>query len=132
MFISVLGLSLTAAERADLEHRVRATSTPAGIARRSRCMLWLAEGATYATVCTALAVTDRFIARWKQRYLQGGLLALADAARSGRQAHRLSPACEARIAHLTQHAAPPSPLTQWTSARMAARARPIELPTANI
>lgn len=121
MFTSAMGLVLSAAERADLEHLVRATSTPAGIARRARGFLLLADGATYAMVCTALAVTDRFIARWKQRYQQGGVLALADAPRAGRQDHRLSPACEARIVHLTRDTAPPSPLTHWTSPRMAAR-----------
>ena len=121
MFTSTMGLSLTAAKRADLEHLVRATSTPAGIARRMRCILLLADGATYTTACRALAVTDRFIARWKQRYVQGGVHALADAPRSGRQDHRVSPACEARIVHLTQHERPPRPLTHWTSPRLAAR-----------
>ncbi|MDQ6768856.1 MAG: helix-turn-helix domain-containing protein [Gemmatimonadota bacterium] len=91
MFTSV-DLSLRAAERGDLEHLVRATSTTAGIARRARCVLLLADGATYAAVCAALAVTDRFIARCKQRYVQGGILALPDAPRSGRQSHRLRPA----------------------------------------
>ena len=121
MFTSVVGLSLTAAERADLEHLVRATTTPAGITRRARCILLLADGASYAAVCAALAVTDRFIARWKQRYVQGGVLALADAPRIGRQSHRVRPAVEARILHLTQHTRPPNPLTHWTSPRMATR-----------
>jgi len=121
MFTSAMGLSMSAADRADLEHLVRATSTSAGIVRRARCVLLLADGASYATICTALAVTDRFIARWKQRYVAGGVLALADAHRAGRQDHRLSAAVEARILHLTQHGAPPAPLTHWTSSRLAER-----------
>lgn len=121
MFTSAMAFSLSAAERADLEHLVRATSTPAGIARRARCVLLLVDGATYAAVCAALAVTDRFVARWKQRYLEGGVLALADAPRAGRQDHRVRPAVEARILRLTQKESPPAPLTHWTSPRMAAR-----------
>ena len=114
-------LTLSAADRLDLERVVRATSTPAGIARRARCILALADGASYAAVCTMLGVTDRFISRWKRRYVEGGVLALADAPRAGRQDHRLSPAVEARILHLTKQVAPPAPLTHWTTRRLAAR-----------
>ena len=112
MFAIAMRLSLTDAERSDLDHLLRATSTPSGIARRARCVVMLADGASYADVCAALGVTDRFIARWKQRYREGGVLALADAPRAGRQDHRLTPALEARIVHLTQHVAPPAPLTR--------------------
>ena len=121
MFAIAMRVSLTDAERSDLEQLLRATSTPSGIARRARCVVMLADGASYADVCAALGVTDRFIARWKQRYLDGGVLALADAPRAGRQDHRLSPALEARIIHLTRHTAPPRPLTHWTAPRVAAR-----------
>jgi transposase len=121
MFSFAMELTLSAADRLDLERVVRATSSPAGIVRRARCILALAAGDSYATVCTALGVTDRFIARWKRRYVEGGVLALADAPRAGRQDHRVSAAVEARILHLTEQVAPPAPLTHWTSRRMAAR-----------
>ncbi len=118
MFPTKVDFGLSASERAELEHLRRATSVPAGIARRARCVLLLADGASYAAICTALAVTDRFIARWKRRYVTGGVLALADAPRAGRQ-NRVAPALEARILDLTQRL-PPTPLTHWTSSRMAA------------
>ena len=121
MFTAPMELTLTAADRDDLERLVRATSTPAGIARRARCVLLLAEGRSYSAVCTALGVTDRFIARWKRRFVDGGVLALADEPRAGRQDHRLKPALEARILHLTRDERPPAPLTHWTSRRLAAR-----------
>lgn len=121
MFTPTMDVMLTPDTRADLEHLVRATTTPVGIARRARCLLLLADGATYATICTALAVTDRFIAQWKQRFLHGGVLALADLPRAGRADHRLRPAVEARIVHLTKHTPPPAPLTHWTSSWMATR-----------
>jgi transposase len=114
-------LTLTATDRADLERVIRATSTPAGIARRARCVLLLADGHSYSAVCAALGVTDRFVARWKRRFAAGGVLALADDARAGRQDHRLSPAVEARILRITREERPPTPLTHWTSRRLAAR-----------
>jgi len=91
MFAVAMRVSLTPAERSDLEQLLRATSTPSGIARRARCVVMLADGASYADVCAALGATDRFVARWKQRYHDGGVLALADAPRAGRQDHRLTP-----------------------------------------
>jgi hypothetical protein len=45
-----------------------ATSTPTGVARPARCVMLLADGASYAQVCRTLGLTDRFTARWKQRY----------------------------------------------------------------
>jgi len=121
MFATVMRVALTPAERADLEQLLRATSTPSGIARRARCIVLLADGASYAEVCAVLGVTDRFVARWKRRYEEGGVLALADAPRAGRQDHRLAPAVEARILQLTEQVAPPAPLTHWTAPRLAAR-----------
>jgi transposase len=121
MFATAMELRLTPADEADLARVVRATSTPAGIARRARCIQLLADGATYAAVRAALDVTDRYIARWKQRYHEGGVLALVDAPRAGRQDHRIGPRLEAKILQLTQHERPPTPLTHWTSRRVAAR-----------
>src|SRR5215211_2415150 len=121
MFTAPLELTLTATDRDDLERLVRATTTPAGIARRARCVLLLADGHSYSAVCAALGVTDRFVARWKGRFAAGGVLALGDDARAGRQDHRLPPATEARILRITREERPPAPLTHWTSRRLAAR-----------
>ena len=120
MFASTMELLLTASDRTDLERIVRTRSTPAGIARRAQCILALAEGVSYAVVRARLGLTDAFIARWKRRYQDGGVLALADAPRAGRQDHRLRPSVEARILKLTLEP-PPAPLTHWTSRRLAAR-----------
>ena len=48
MFTAPMELTLSAADRDDLERLVRATTTPAGIARRARCVLLLAEGLSYS------------------------------------------------------------------------------------
>ena len=74
MFTPVMRLTLTAVERADLDQVLRATSTPHGIARRARCVVMLADGASYAAICAALGVTDRFIARATRSEREGGML----------------------------------------------------------
>ena len=120
---TALELTLTDADREDLERLVRATTTPAGIARRAQCILLLDTGAPYSIVCDTLGVTDRFIARWKRRFRESGVLGLADAPRAGRQDHRITPAVEARILCLTVETTPPAPLTHWTSRRLAETVR---------
>jgi transposase len=113
-----MSLTLTPAERQQLEQVLRQSTLAQAIARRVQVILRLAAGERYAQIATALQVTDRFIAIWKRRYVEGGVLALADAPRAGR-GHGLSPALEAKILHVTQHTPPPAPLTHWTTRRLA-------------
>jgi transposase len=119
MFSLIMELTLTASDRGDLDAIVRATSSPSGLVRRARCILLLADGLSYSAICDRLIVTDRFISRWKRRFVAGGVLALVDAPRAGRQDHRISPAKIAKVLHLTLHEPPPKPLTHWTSRLMA-------------
>ena len=46
-------------------------------------------------LCRARRDGSLLVARWKRRFADGGVLALADDPRAGRQDHRLSPAVEA-------------------------------------
>ncbi len=117
MFSATMSLMLTPAERQQLVQVLRQTTLAHGIARRVQVILRLADGETYATIGAALGVTDRFIAIWKRRYAEGGILALADAPRAGR-GHGLSAALEAKIVDVTQHTSPPAPLTHWTTRRL--------------
>jgi len=118
MFTPTMDLVLSLAERRELAQLLRHTTLAQAIARRVRVLLALADGHTYAQINAALGVTDRFIAQWKRRYVEGGILALADAPRAGR-GHGLSAALEAKIVHVTQHVPPPAPLTHWTTRRLA-------------
>ena len=120
MFTATMDLRLTSAERAQLEQLLRQSTLGHAIARRIQVILRVAGGATYATIGAALGVTDRFIAIWKRRYREGGVLALADAPRAG-GGHGLSAALEAKIVDVTQHTPPPAPLTHWTTRRLGKR-----------
>ena len=117
MFPAAMDLTLSADDQRILRSMVRSTTLGAGLVRRARVVLALHEGQAYSAIGAAHGVTDKYIAKWKQRVRAGGILALGDAPRSGRP-DRLDPRVEARILALTQDA-PPTPLTHWTTRRMA-------------
>ena len=117
MFTPTMDLVLSSEERAVLDGMLRSTTVAAGLVRRARVILALADGQSYATIATQYGVTDAFIARWKQRVLDGGLPALGDLPRSGRP-DRLDPKLEAKILAKTQEP-PPAPYTHWTTRRLA-------------
>lgn len=117
MFTVAMHFKLTPEDRQVLSSMLRATTLSAGLARRARVVLALADGDSYATIAARHGVTDAFIARWKKRVVEGGLPALGDLPRSGRP-DRLDPRIEARILAKTQER-PPAPLTHWTTRRMA-------------
>ena len=117
MFPITMDLMLAPEDRRVLRGMLRATTISAGLARRARIILALADGESYAAIAAAHGVTDTYIARWKRRVLDGGLPALVDRPRSGRP-DRLDPRIEAKILAKTQ-TAPPAPLTHWTTRRMA-------------
>ena len=110
-------LKLSADERDVLMGMLRATTISAGLVRRARVILALADGDSYATIGARLGVTDTYIARWKKRVVDGGLPALGDLPRSGRP-DRLDPKLEAKILATTQEP-PPAPFTHWTTRRLA-------------
>lgn len=119
MLPSPMDLTLSAADRATLQRLLRQTSLPQAIAKRVRVVLALADGHSYSAIGAQEACTDRFIAVWKRRFVEGGVLALADAPRAGR-GHGLSAALEAKIVRLTVQTKPPAPLTHWSTRRLAA------------
>jgi transposase len=117
MFSSTMAMLLSDEERGLLASMLRATTISAGLARRARVILALADGDSYATIAANFGVTDTYIARWKKRVVDGGLPALGDLPRSGRP-DRLDPKIEAKILAKTQEP-PPAPFTHWTTRRMA-------------
>ena len=119
MFSPTMDLTLSLDDRRILASMLRSTTLGAGLVRRARVVLALADGETYAAICAAHGVTDKYIAQWKRRVREGGILALGDLPRSGRP-NRLDPRVEAKIL-ATTHEPPPAPLTHWTTRRMAAR-----------
>ena len=73
-----LTIRLTPAERQTLLAWQRATAIPAGLARRGRIILLLADGVPITAIAATAGISRRFVYKWAQRFLEQGLAGLAD------------------------------------------------------
>ena len=71
-------IQLTPEVRTILETWQQSTSIRAGLARRGRIILMLAEGASVSHVARAVGIRRRFVYKWAGRFLQEGIPGLAD------------------------------------------------------
>ena len=83
-----LTIHLTPAERRTLLAWQRATTIPAGLARRGRIILLLADGMTITDMATIVGISRRFVYNWVQRFLAEGIEGLADKPGRGRRRGR--------------------------------------------
>jgi DNA-directed RNA polymerase specialized sigma24 family protein len=83
-----LTIHLTPAERRTLLAWQRATTIPAGLARRGRIILLLADGMTITDIATIVGISRRFVYNWVQRFLAEGVEGLADKPGRGRRRGR--------------------------------------------
>ena len=83
-----LTIHLTPAERRTLFTWQRATTIPAGLARRGRIILLLADGMTITDIATMVGISRRFVYKWVQRFLAEGVEGLADKPGRGRRRGR--------------------------------------------
>jgi len=77
-------IRVSAADRAELERLQRASSTPAGLSRRARAVLLMAQGVSGVEIATRIGYTVVQISRIRRRFAEDGLQGLADRPRSGR------------------------------------------------
>jgi transposase len=110
-------ITLTANERTTLERLARRRSARADIATRAQAILWLADGASYATLTTRLGWSSRTTALWKQRFLTDRLEGLRGRHR-GSEPRVRTPQLEARILARTRQA-PPDGSTHWSTRKLA-------------
>ena len=71
-------IRLTPAERQTLMVWQRATTVPAGLARRGRIILLLADGVTITDIAATVGMSRKHIYKWIQRFVQEGLEGLND------------------------------------------------------
>ncbi len=112
-------IAVTADDRELLEGLVRASTTPAGLSRRARAVLLMAEGLPGTTIAERTGYTPVQISRVRARYAAEGVLGLGERPRAGRPA-TVSEAKRARILALTLQAPPPG-LSQWSTRELAKR-----------
>ena len=82
-------LHLTPAQRQTLLAWQRATTLSAGLARRGRMILLLADGVTITDIAAAVGMSRRHLYKWVQRFLHQGLAGLHDKPGRGRPPDRL-------------------------------------------
>ena len=86
-----LTIRLTPAQRQTLLAWQRALHTSAGLARRARIVLLLADGATITDTAATAGISRRFVYKWAKRFLQEGLEGLQDKSGPGRRLEPLPP-----------------------------------------
>src|SRR2546423_15178227 len=111
-----MALTLTTAERTELERRVRSLKIRSEDARRARVILMLAEGESYSTIETAIPCYRDYINRWRRRFLASRLEGLR-ARYCGSTPTVLTPAMEARVLEKTRQA-PPDGSTHWSTRKL--------------
>jgi CRP-like cAMP-binding protein len=84
-------IHLTPAQRQTLFAWQRSTAVPAGLARRSRIILLLANGMTITDIAATVGMSRRHAYKWIQRFMQDGVEGLPDSPqRRGRNKPRRS------------------------------------------
>ena len=80
-----LRVVLTPEERNELERRLRCTTTPSGLARRSRVILGVANGLALVEVARLVGMTEKHVHKWTTRFLKSRLEGLNDRPGRGRK-----------------------------------------------
>jgi len=111
-------VTLDLKQREQLEQRARARSLPARVVERARIVLRAAEGMQDKEIAQEFSITPEKSARWRNRFLEGGLAALEkDAPRPGRTP-TITPARVQRVIDKTIREKPRN-ATHWSTRTMA-------------
>ena len=110
-------VSLTTAERVELQRRVRSRKGRADDRRIARVLLLLDEGHSYLEIQRRVECSAPFVSKWKKRFLEDRLSGLY-ARHRGRKATVLTPKLEARILKWTSKK-PTDGSTHWSTRRLA-------------
>ena len=112
-------IQLSEEQRQALEQRARARSLPARIVERSRIVLLADAGKQDVEIAEELRITPKKVARWRARFLAGGLAALEkDAPRAGRAPSITAEVVQEVVRKTTQEK--PANATHWSTRTMAA------------
>jgi transposase len=112
-------ITLTKAERMELERRVASRTGRAEDARRARAILLLAEGHTWDEACDRVPCSRGFLASWWKRFEQERIAGLYSR-HIGQVASILTPQVEARILDITRRP-PPDGATHWSTRKLGER-----------
>lgn len=114
-------VELNGEQRTELERWARQRSLPARVVERARIVLQAAAGLENQQIAQRMGVTPKKVARWRKRFLQGGMAALEkDAPRPGR-ARTISDRRVKKVVEMTLRQKPAN-ATHWSTRTMAAAA----------
>lgn len=112
---------LDASERAELERLVRASSARAGLSRRARAVVLMADGFPGVEIARRTGYTSVQISRLRRRFATERVGGLRDRPRPGRP-HTVTARKIAQVVAWTLKGPPPG-LTHWTTRDLAQRLR---------
>ena len=78
-------IELSADQRDELNHYTRATTVPAGLARRARIVLMAASGKPIREIARLVGVQRNVVRKWLDRFRKHGCDGLYDLPRPGRE-----------------------------------------------
>lgn len=111
---------VSAADRRELERVQRSPSTAAGLSRRARAVLLMAQGVPGVEIADRTGYTVVQVSRVRRRFAEEGLAGLQDRPRSGRPP-TITARQRAQIVALTLKAPAPG-LTHWSTRDLARKA----------
>ena len=112
-------VTVSAADRVELERRVRSQTGQARDAKRARIVLLAAEGRSGVEIAERVGVSEPTVIKWRRAYADQGLAGLADRPRSGRP-REITPEQRFAIWFVSQHEPPAElGLTHWSSRELA-------------
>jgi len=111
-------VELNPEQRQTLERMARGRSLPARVVERARVVLLAADGLENKQIARQMKMTPEKAARWRKRFLAGGIAALEkDAPRSGRT-RTITDRRVKRVVDMTLHNKPAN-ATHWSTRSMA-------------
>lgn len=82
---SSLIVTLTEAERRELESWLRSTKMRVGLVRRARALLLVADGKSLSQTAHIVGLTRKIVRRWVERFIERGIAGLQDQTGRGRK-----------------------------------------------
>src|SRR5262245_2544395 len=110
-------ITVTASDRAELERLHRASSTPAGLSRRVRAVLLMAQGRSGVEIAERVGYSVVQVSRLRRRFAEGGVAGLHERPRPGRPP-TITARARARVVALTLKP-PGAGRTHWTTRDLA-------------
>jgi transposase len=110
-------LTITNEERAELQRRVRAHTTPQRAAKRARVVLLAADGVANRQIATLVGMNQHTVSHWRHRFEAERLAGLEDRPRPGRPLVYGHDQRLRIVATVTQQ--PPDPASHWSHSQLA-------------